>query len=75
VAGTRTAQATVRRHDVASGSGSVLLDDGVELPYGAQAFRSGGLRLLRVGQRVRIELQDSGEPGSATIVLVTLATF
>lgn len=62
-------QATVRRFDPASRSGDVLLDDGTLLPYGADAFDRSGLRLLRLGQRVRI-LVDEGR-----VVFLTLATF
>lgn len=49
-------QATVRSFDPGSRSGTVVLDDGIELPYDRDAFDAGGIRLLRVGQRVRIEV-------------------
>jgi 2-phospho-L-lactate guanylyltransferase len=49
-------QATVRSFDPASRTGTVLLDDGSELSYDRDAFDAGGIRLLRVGQRVRIEV-------------------
>ncbi len=49
-------QATVRSFDPGSRSGTVVLDDGSELPYDRDAFDAGGIRLLRVGQRVRIEV-------------------
>lgn len=65
-------QATVRSFDADSRSGTVLLDDGVELPYDAAAFDAGGLRLLRVGQRVRLEVVDDG---ALTVVGLTLSTF
>ena len=64
-------QATVRAFDPTTRSGTVLLDDGVELPYDAAAFDAGGLRLTRVGQRVRITLDDSG----SRVVFLTLATL
>jgi len=47
-------QATVASFDPATGAGSVLLDDGVRLPFDAAVFRRSGLRLLRPGQRVRL---------------------
>ncbi|GGQ34036.1 hypothetical protein GCM10010187_58850 [Actinomadura coerulea] len=47
----------------------MLLDDGTELPFDAEAFAAGGLRLLRFGQRVNLALD--GERVSA----VTLSTF
>jgi 2-phospho-L-lactate guanylyltransferase len=53
-------QATVSSFDLSTGSGAVLLDDGVELPFGATAFTGSGLRLLRPGQRVRIETSGAG---------------
>lgn len=60
-------QATVRSFDAVSRSGTVLLDDGTELPYDADAFDAGHIRLLRVGQRVRIEIDGVAQPvGSST---------
>jgi 2-phospho-L-lactate guanylyltransferase len=53
-------QATVSSFDPPTGSGAVLLDDGVELPFSATAFMPSGLRLLRPGQRVRIETAGEG---------------
>jgi 2-phospho-L-lactate/phosphoenolpyruvate guanylyltransferase len=64
-------QATVRSFDPATRSGTVLLDDGVELPYDAEAFDAGGLRLTRVGQRVRIRVDES----ATRVVFLTLATL
>lgn len=64
-------QATVRSFDPASRSGTVLLDDGVELPYDAAAFDAGGLRLTRVGQRVRIAVDGSG----TRVLMLTLVTL
>ncbi|WP_394430037.1 hypothetical protein [Streptomyces sp. SGAir0957] len=66
-------QATAYTYDPDSRSGSVLLDDGTPLPFDTAAFDAGGLRLLRPGQRVRIEVQDAGE--ARRITLVTLQTF
>jgi len=53
-------QATVSTFDPSTGSGAVLLDDGVELAFDAATFRRSGLRLLRPGQRVRIETVGEG---------------
>ena len=52
-------QASVHRYDDESGSGSVLLDDGREVPFDALVFDASGLRLLRPGQRVSIEMSES----------------
>ena len=64
-------QATVRSYDESTHSGSVLLDDGTDIPYDATAFGASGLRLLRLGQRVRITLADDGLR-VATMTIVTL---
>ncbi|MCF1597325.1 hypothetical protein [Streptomyces muensis] len=66
-------QATAYTYDENTRSGSVLLDDGTPVPFDAPAFDAGGLRLLRPGQRVRIETEGEGE--SLRITLVTLQTL
>ncbi|EFE66898.1 hypothetical protein [Streptomyces viridosporus] len=66
-------QATAYTYDPVSRSGQVLLDDGTPVPFEAPAFDAGGLRLLRPGQRVRIETEGEGE--GRRITLVTLQTF
>jgi cold shock CspA family protein len=53
-------QATVATYDSDTHSGTVLLDDGSELPYPAAAFEASGLRLLRSGQRVTLETGPDG---------------
>ncbi|WP_030164458.1 hypothetical protein [Spirillospora albida] len=62
-------QGTVRTFDTATRTGSVLLDDGTELPFDAEAFGAGGLRLLRFGQRVNLALDGD------RVAVVTLSTF
>ncbi|GAA3499477.1 hypothetical protein GCM10019016_065810 [Streptomyces prasinosporus] len=66
-------QATAYTYDPVSRSGQVLLDDGTPVPFDAPAFDAGGLRMLRPGQRVRIETEGEGE--GRRITLVTLQTF
>lgn len=53
-------QATVSSFDPETFGGAVLLDDGVEVPFGPEAVASSGLRLLRPGQRVRLETSGDG---------------
>jgi 2-phospho-L-lactate guanylyltransferase len=48
-------QGTVSTFDPRSRSGTLLLDDGSELPFGEAAFAASGLRLLHQGQRLTIE--------------------
>ncbi|MEU3371665.1 hypothetical protein ACFYM2_30760 [Streptomyces sp. NPDC006711] len=69
-------QATAYTYDPETRSGSVLLDDGTPVEFGAPAFDAGGLRLLRPGQRVRIETEVPEGAGAAPrVTLVTLQTF
>jgi 2-phospho-L-lactate guanylyltransferase len=63
-------QGTVAAFDDATGAGAVLLDDGTEVVFPAEAFARSGLRLLRVGQRVRLDHDEGGQ-----INRVTLPTF
>jgi cold shock CspA family protein len=63
-------QATVRTYDPELRSGTVLLDDGREVPFDSAAFDAGGLRLLRFGQRVRLETAADG-----TVTRITIATL
>ncbi|WP_329115492.1 hypothetical protein [Streptomyces sp. NBC_01353] len=69
-------QATAYTYDPETRSGSVLLDDGTPVEFGADAFDAGGLLLLRPGQRVRIETETgSAENAGLRITLVTLQTL
>jgi 2-phospho-L-lactate guanylyltransferase len=62
-------QGTVATFDPEQRSGTVLLDDGRPLDFDAAAFDASGLRLLRLGQRVRLEQADG------RIRLLTLITM
>jgi 2-phospho-L-lactate guanylyltransferase len=66
----RAVQGTVATFDPGTRAGTVLLDDGREVEFPATAFAASGLRLLRLGQRVRLDRDDSGE-----IVKITLPTM
>lgn len=63
-------QGTVATYDPQTRSGTLLLDDGAELAFPPEAFAASGLRLLRLGQRVRIDADDSGQ-----VTRITLPTF
>ncbi|MGE5829366.1 MAG: cold-shock protein [Micromonosporaceae bacterium] len=63
-------QGTVATFDEQAHEGTLLLDDGTEVSFPAAAFAASGLRLLRIGQRVRIDHDDQG-----TITRVTLPTL
>ncbi len=49
-------QASVHKYNDESGAGSVLLDDGREIPFEGNVLDASGLRQLRPGQRVSIEM-------------------
>ena len=66
-------QATIATFDEQTTSGTVLFDDGVQLPFSAAAFAGGRMRFARVGQRVKVKVEQ-GEHGP-TITSLTLATF
>jgi 2-phospho-L-lactate guanylyltransferase len=63
-------QGTVRRFDPQTRSGDVLLDDGRVLAFSARAFDASGLLRLRLGQRVRLRLDDDGQ-----VAFLTIATL
>lgn len=62
-------QATVANFSPETRSGTVLFDDGVEMPFDTAVFDASGLRLLRLGQRVNIHV------AGGHVVALTLATF
>ena len=62
-------QATVATFDPETGGGTVLTDDGRRIPFDGAAFAAGGLRLLRPGQRVRLDLTGD------RVVRITIATL
>ena len=53
-----TVQATVATFSPQTNSGTVLLDDGTQLSFDAPAFLRSGLRMLRLGQRVKVLVMD-----------------
>jgi 2-phospho-L-lactate guanylyltransferase len=63
-------QGTVSEFDERSRSGALLLDDGTRVAFPAAAFDASGLRLLRLGQRLRIERDEAGR-----VIRVALPTM
>lgn len=53
-------QGTVKHFDVETNTGTVLLDNQDELPFDAETFAASGLLELRLGQRVRFQLETEG---------------
>ncbi len=69
---TTLVQATVHEFESAAGTGSLITDQGLVIPFAPEAWQVGPLRTMRPGQRVRVVL-DAGNP--PTVVAITLATF
>jgi cold shock CspA family protein len=53
-------QGTIATYDPRTHAGTLLLDDGREVAFPAEAFERSGLRLLRLGQRVTIDSAADG---------------
>jgi cold shock CspA family protein len=62
-------QATVAEFDPDTRGGTVLTDDGRRVAFDGAAFAAGGLRLLRPGQRVKMDIADG------RIVRITIVTL
>jgi cold shock CspA family protein len=54
-------QGTVKTFDPETGTGVVVQDDLVERPIDREAFTASRLMELRLGQRVRFELEEQGD--------------
>jgi cold shock CspA family protein len=54
-------QGTIKQFDAETNTGSLLLDTQEELPIDAEAFAASGLLELRLGQRVRFEVEGQGD--------------
>jgi len=66
-------QGTVRDFDEQERTGSLLMDDRTEVHIDATSVEGSGLRLLRIGQRVRFDVvEESGRKVARTLRIVTL---
>lgn len=66
-------QGTIKSFDPASQSGSLVDDALLEHPYDREAFTAAGLQELRIGQRVRFELEgDEDAPRVTRLNIVSL---
>lgn len=65
-------QGTVKVFDPETGTGTVLLDNADELGVDAETFLASGLLELRLGQRVRFEIDDvAGDRRLTGLMLVS----
>jgi 2-phospho-L-lactate guanylyltransferase len=66
-------QGTIKHFDAETRDGSLLMEDHTEVHIDATSVEGAGIRLLRIGQRVRFDLVDEGGRKVArTLRLVTL---
>jgi cold shock CspA family protein len=64
-------QGTIKEYEAATGSGSLLTDDGTEIAID-EASGDDAYRMLRFGQRVRFEIADvDGRAVARSLRLVT----
>lgn len=63
-------QGTVKSFNEDS-SGEVVLDTGRRVPFDAAAFGASGLRFLRPGQRVQLEISEDGRVARVRIPTIT----
>ena len=49
-------QGTIKDFDIQTGAGTVVLDDRVEVAFDTRTFLDSNLEELRLGQRVRFQL-------------------
>ena len=64
-------QGTIKSFDPESRAGTLVLDDQTELSFDSQTFMASGLEELRLGQRVRFELDDADDRRVRTLNLVS----
>ena len=69
----RETRGTIASFDASERSGTILLDDGVLLPYAASALAGSGVRGLRLGQRMRVLID--GEGATQTVAALTIITL
>ena len=60
IEGTAMAQGTIKEFDDETRTGVLLLEDRTEVDIDAASVEGGGIRTLRIGQRVRFDMVDEG---------------
>jgi cold shock CspA family protein len=66
-------QGTVKEFSEETRSGSVILDDGTEIPLPPEAFSRSGLLKLQFGQRVRFDVEGEGD--ARRVSTITISTL
>ena len=66
------AQGTIKEYDDNTGAGSLLQEDRVEVVIDASSIGDPAIRTLRLGQRVRYDVEEvDGRPVARGLALVT----
>jgi len=66
-------QGTIKTYDPSSKSGIILDDSKQEQAFDAESFQHSGMRLFRIGQRVKYQVVGHGD--KAHIRDLTIVTF
>lgn len=66
-------QGTIKTYDESSRSGIILDDAKTELAFDEESFRHSGVRLFRIGQRVKFQVV--GEGSKARVRDLTIVTL
>ena len=68
------AQGTVKDYFIAERTGSLLLDDRTEVAIDAESTEGSGIRYLRIGQRVNLDVaEESGRKIARNLRIVTFS--
>ena len=66
-------QGTIKSYDTSSHSGVILDDEKNELAFDRDSFRQSGIRMFRIGQRVKYQLAGHAERAQVRdLTIVTL---
>ena len=66
-------QGTIKTYDESSRSGVILDDAKNELSFDTESFRHSGIRMFRIGQRVKYQIVGTGERARVRdLTIVTL---
>jgi 2-phospho-L-lactate guanylyltransferase len=65
-------QGTIKDFDIELRTGSLLMEDRTEVGIDATSVEGSGIRMLRIGQRVKFDLiEESGRKLARTLQIVT----
>ena len=68
------AQGTIKEYDIATRTGSLLLDDRTEVHIDESSTEGSGIRYLRIGQRVVLDVvEEGGRPVARGLKIISFA--